>query len=45
MPFVFVGDGSPTNALADNQWTRTWQRLGREIGQTNAIPVISAHCA
>jgi 4,5-DOPA dioxygenase extradiol len=43
MPAVFLGHGTPMNALQDNRWTRTWQRLGREIGRPRAILVISAH--
>ena len=31
MPVVFVGHGSPMNALEDNQWTNTWQALGQSL--------------
>lgn len=43
MPSLFLGHGTPLNALADNRWTRTWERVGREIGRPRAILVISAH--
>lgn len=46
MPILFVGHGSPMNALQDNACTRTWERLGKEIEQAHnprAILVISAH--
>ncbi len=43
MPAVFLGHGTPLNALADNRWTQAWERLGREIGRPRAILVISAH--
>ncbi len=43
MPAVFFGHGTPMNALADNRWTQTWARVGREIGKPRAILVISAH--
>lgn len=43
MPSVFLGHGTPLNALADNRWTQTWARVGREIGRPRAILAISAH--
>jgi len=43
MPSVFIGHGTPMNALADNQFTRGWERIGQEIGRPRAILVISAH--
>ena len=42
-PSIFVGHGSPMNALQDNRFTRTLQRWGREIGLPRAIVVVSAH--
>jgi 4,5-DOPA dioxygenase extradiol len=43
MPVIFVGHGSPTNAMEDNEFTRTWHRLGREIPRPRSILCISAH--
>lgn len=43
MPSVFLGHGTPLNALADNRWTQTWARVGREIGRPKAIVAISGH--
>jgi 4,5-DOPA dioxygenase extradiol len=43
MPSIFLGHGTPLNALADNPWTRTWARVGREIGRPRAILAVSAH--
>ncbi len=40
---VFLGHGTPMNALADNSSTQGWERIGREIGRPRAILVISAH--
>ncbi|NLC14340.1 MAG: dioxygenase, partial [Chloroflexi bacterium] len=43
MPVLFVGHGSPMNALEDNQFTREWKRLAAEIPQPTAICSVSAH--
>lgn len=42
-PVVFVGHGSPMNVLADNAWTRGFQRLGAALPTPRAILVVSAH--
>ena len=33
MPVLFVGHGSPMNAIEDNEFTARWRRLGQEIPQ------------
>ena len=43
MPALFVGHGSPMNALEDNAFTRGWQDVARHIGKPQAILCISAH--
>ncbi len=43
MPVLFVGHGNPMNALADNDITRTWSRVGLSLPPTQAIVVVSAH--
>jgi len=43
MPVVFIGHGSPMNALEDNVHTRAWQALGTRIGKPRAILAVSAH--
>jgi 4,5-DOPA dioxygenase extradiol len=43
MPVLFVGHGSPMNAIEDNDWTRQWQALGRQLPRPSAILAISAH--
>lgn len=47
MPVLFVGHGSPLNALGDNEYKRSWQTLGAEFGSKWARPqlilCISAH--
>lgn len=43
MPALFLGHGSPMNALENNPITRIWQQLGRELPTPSAIVSISAH--
>ncbi|HEY7873156.1 MAG TPA: 4,5-DOPA dioxygenase extradiol, partial [Rudaea sp.] len=43
MPALFVGHGSPMNALEDNAFTRGWQDAARRISRPRAIVCISAH--
>jgi 4,5-DOPA dioxygenase extradiol len=43
MPAVFLGHGSPMNALDDNAFTRAWRAMGAAIPRPRAILCISAH--
>ena len=43
MPALFVGHGSPMNAIADNDFNRRWRRLGQTLMRPRAIVSISAH--
>jgi 4,5-DOPA dioxygenase extradiol len=43
MPALFVGHGSPMNAIEDNDWTRGWEDIAREIPRPKAILCVSAH--
>lgn len=43
MPALFVGHGSPMNALEDNAFTRGWQDAARRMPRPKAILCISAH--
>jgi 4,5-DOPA dioxygenase extradiol len=43
MPVMFVGHGTPMNAISDNSYTRTWSALGLQLPTPQAIVVISAH--
>jgi len=43
MPALFVGHGSPMNAIEDNDWTRTMLALGKRLPKPKAILCISAH--
>ncbi len=43
MPAVFIGHGSPANALEDNVSTRSWQAIAAALPRPSAILSISAH--
>jgi 4,5-DOPA dioxygenase extradiol len=43
MPVLFVGHGSPMNAIQDNEFSREWIAIGQKIPTPKAILVISAH--
>jgi 4,5-DOPA dioxygenase extradiol len=43
MPAIFVGHGSPMNAIEDNQYCQTWEKLGKELPRPKAVVCISAH--
>ena len=43
MPVLFIGHGSPENALLDNPFTQALTRLGKELPTPRAILCVSAH--
>jgi 4,5-DOPA dioxygenase extradiol len=43
MPIIFVGHGSPMNAIEQNSFTNSWRTLANSIPKPNAILCISAH--
>jgi 4,5-DOPA dioxygenase extradiol len=43
MPVLFIGHGSPMNGIEDNEFSRTWSSLGKQIPKPEAVLVISAH--
>ena len=43
MPVLFLGHGSPMNALEDNAWTRGWAEAVAAIPRPEAILCVSAH--
>ncbi|MEO6273247.1 MAG: 4,5-DOPA dioxygenase extradiol [Rhodoferax sp.] len=45
MPVLFIGHGSPMNALRNTPFTRHLGALGRELPRPRAILVVSAHWA
>jgi 4,5-DOPA dioxygenase extradiol len=43
MPVLFLGHGSPMNAIEDNEFTGGFKKIGEDIPKPNAILCISAH--
>lgn len=43
LPALFLGHGSPMNALEDNSFTDTWRQLAKTMPRPKAIVLISAH--
>lgn len=43
MPVLFLGHGSPMNAIEDNEYRRAWQSLSSRLPRPRAIVVVSAH--
>ena len=43
LPVLFVGHGSPMNAVEDNEFTDKWKALGKSLPRPNAILAVSAH--
>jgi len=47
MPLLFVGHGTPMNAITENKYSQKWQGIGKEIKEYSpkAIVCMSAHWA
>jgi 4,5-DOPA dioxygenase extradiol len=43
MPVLFVGHGSPMNAIEDNRWSRGFRALAALLPRPKAIVAVSAH--
>ena len=43
MPAVFLGHGSPMNALEPNRYTEAWRSFGKSVPRPRAILAVSAH--
>src|SRR6185295_7217690 len=43
MPVLFVGHGNPMNAIEDNEFSREWAVIGKELPPPKAILCVSAH--
>lgn len=43
MPVLFVGHGSPMNAIEENEFVQGWRNLGKTLSRPKAILCVSAH--
>ena len=43
MPVLFLGHGSPMNAIEDNEFTRGWKAIGKTLPRPKVILCVSAH--
>ena len=43
MPALFIGHGSPMNAIDENEFSLAWTEMGRQLPKPRAILTVSAH--
>lgn len=43
VPALFVGHGSPMNAIEDNEFSRAWAEVGQALPRPRGIVCVSAH--
>lgn len=43
MPVLFMGHGSPMNAIEENEFVTGWRDIGKTLPKPNAILCVSAH--
>lgn len=43
MPALFIGHGSPMNAIEETRWSQAWRALAAALPRPQSILVISAH--
>ena len=43
LPALFVGHGSPMNAIEDSAFRRAWAELGRSAAEARGVLCVSAH--
>jgi 4,5-DOPA dioxygenase extradiol len=43
MPVLFIGHGSPMNAIEENEFVSGWRIVGKTLPKPNAILCVSAH--
>jgi 4,5-DOPA dioxygenase extradiol len=42
-PILFIGHGSPMNAIENNVFTQSWSDIGKSLEKPRAILMLSAH--
>lgn len=43
MPALFIGHGSPMNAIEENEFSQAWREIGKKLPRPKGILSISAH--
>ena len=43
LPALFIGHGSPMNAIEDNEFSRAWREVAARFPKPKAVLCISAH--
>jgi 4,5-DOPA dioxygenase extradiol len=43
MPVLFLGHGSPMNAIQETEFSKGWRAIGQKLPRPNAILCVSAH--
>jgi 4,5-DOPA dioxygenase extradiol len=43
LPALFIGHGSPTNAIEDTEFSRAWAEVGASLPKPRAVLCVSAH--
>ena len=43
MPIIFIGHGSPMNAIESNEYTESWRQIAKTLEKPRAILMLSAH--
>ena len=43
MPVLFLGHGSPMNAIEENEFVQGWRVIGKTLPKPNAVLCVSAH--
>ena len=43
MPVLFIGHGSPLNAIEENEFVTGWRNIAKTLPKPNAVLCISAH--
>jgi 4,5-DOPA dioxygenase extradiol len=43
MPIIFIGHGSPMNAIENNIYTESWKQIAITLEKPRAILMLSAH--
>ena len=43
VPALFIGHGSPMNAIEDNKYTKNWAGIAGQLPRPEAVLAVSAH--